>query len=188
MEDEKMELMPLQFALDEEPFGLVQEKITEDMVNKEAGKVGTFELYLIQGSEGLKAYVDENRGSSYTNWEPMDIFHAIEYDEVSCPIDGKIAYLKSIVLEQRYRNNGIGTQVIKEIIAHLTKEKVHYFILQPSPIGNEYGILMNESDLHKEERLRLTRYYQREFGFRQVPTKRALDYPIYFLPLNESGK
>lgn len=107
-------------------------------------------MFLITGSEGLKGFVDEYRGDPYSNWEPMNIFHDIEYDLDSCEIEGKIAYLKSIVIGEEYRNNGIGTAVINEIIDHLKGIGFNYFILQPSSIMDSISSAQNEeNELHK---------------------------------------
>ena len=178
-----MNILPLNFNFDDSFFGEKKERITGEIFEKELGRVGIFELYIIKGDDELKGYVDQYRGDPYSNWYPMNIFHDIEYDFDSCQIDGKIAYLDSIVVDEKYQSNGIGTIVIDKMITHLKNENINFFILQPSPIMLSNTVLMNEDEENKEKRNRLTKFYQTKFKFQKVPTQNELSYPIYYLEL-----
>jgi ribosomal protein S18 acetylase RimI-like enzyme len=179
-----MHILPLSFNFDDSFLGEKKERITGEIFERELGRVGVFELYIIKGDDELKGYVDQYRGDPFSNWYPMNIFHDIEYDYDSCQIDGKIAYLDSIVVDEKYQNNGIGTIVIDKIITHLKKENINILILQPSPILIPNAISINEDEENKEKRLRLTKFYQTKFEFQKVTTQNILSYPIYYLKLN----
>lgn len=180
-----MILSPFHYQFDKVFEGEREEKISETIKNEQGENLGRFELYLIDGNDELKGFVDQYRDEICYNWYPMDVFHAIEYDDDHCEIDGKIVYLKSIIINEEYRNKGIGTRVINEIIRHFKEEKVNYLILQPSPIHTNPSVFKVEEDEEdKEKRIRLTQYYQREFNFQKVQTIEKKKYPIYYLKLN----
>lgn len=180
-----MNILPLTFEFDAVSSYEKQEKITGDIIEKKNGKIGSFELYIIEGNEDLKGFVDQYRGEEdYSNWYPMNVFHAMEYDDANCEIDGKIAFLQSIIIDEKYRNCGIGTSVMNKIIVHLKKEKINNFILQPSPILDSNETLMGEDEVRREQRFKLINFYQKNFGFEKVKTKKEYDYPIYYLKIS----
>lgn len=158
--------------------------IDEDILNEKGKKIGRLELLIVEADEDTRAFVDSYRDDSgYDNWLPMDVFHSMEFDYGECPVFGKVVIFDHLSIEESLRGQGIGSQVIHEVIEHFNST-ADYMVMKPSPLLELTNGSYVKPENFKSKRQRLENYYTSRFDFQRVITKGTYKCPIIYRKLS----
>jgi ribosomal protein S18 acetylase RimI-like enzyme len=86
--------------------------------------------------EKINVYLERNRGSCFVAFEKSEIIGT-----VLCGNDGRRGYIYHLVVKDNYRNQGIGSRLLKKCTASLKKsgiEKCHLFVYQDNSTAIKY--------------------------------------------------
>lgn len=108
------------------------EKWSEESLRKE------FELYKQKNSEMLGYFVDDVCAGLITIRPNVQIGHPVKF-----PKDAKVMYLSDVAVIPKYRGNGIGIELTREVIEHTKALGYDYMYLRTNEkhISMSYGIV-----------------------------------------------
>lgn len=160
--------------------------IKEEICNHNNDKIGELTIFIVDADEDLRAFVDSYRDEQdFSNWLPMDVFHSMEFDYDECPVFGKVVIFDHLSIEESLRGQGIGTQVIQEVIEHFSSI-ADYMVMKPSPLLELRNGSYRQPEHFEAKRQRLENYYTSRFDFRRVNTKEAYKCPIIYRKLSSA--
>ncbi len=88
------------------------------------------------GKENIAAYLARNPGMSFTAWLGERLIGAI-----LCGHDGRRGYIHHLAVDEKYRRQGIGRQLVKRSLGTLRQtgiQKCHLFIFHLNQAGIDF--------------------------------------------------
>lgn len=174
-----MNFQPLQLTVRPPKLYDTFETIKEEILDPSGETIGKITIYIVDADESTKGFVDQYRGNSHSNWAPMEVFQAIEFDYDHCPVFGKVVIFDRLEINEDLRGNGIGTAIIHEVINHFAY-KSDYMLMKPSPFNVYEKGIFKEVDDFETKRQRLENFYASRFNFQRVPTQNEYRCPIIY--------
>lgn len=146
----------------------------EDETNNDRVEIGRAEIYVVTHQSSIndyRYYADIVSGEFVESF----LFLTTLDGDIGNPLRevfGNVAYLERFVIDPDFRNSGVGTWAIEEIVGLLSKLGVYFITLKPFPFEQK-----EQGDISDDLVNRLISFYSR-FGFEIVDSSDKNRYMI----------